>query len=89
VLTNAPLDPDDPVRESECGDCVLCVTHCPSGAIGGDHWSVSDPGKKIVAYEKCSAFKKERHSQEGKPNCGFCVTVCPYSRKNGGQESRE
>ena len=85
VLTNAPLDPDEPVRESECGDCDLCVTHCPSGAIKGDHWSISEPKKKIVAYEKCSALKQERHSLDGKPNCGFCVTVCPYSRKNGGR----
>ncbi|MBS1114568.1 MAG: 4Fe-4S ferredoxin iron-sulfur binding protein [Nitrospirae bacterium] len=89
VLTNAPLKPDDPTRESECGDCVLCVTHCPSGAIRGDHWSVSEPGKKMVAYEKCSALKNERQSLEGKPNCGFCVTVCPYSRKNGGQDNRK
>ena len=89
VLTNAPLDPDEPVRESECGDCDLCVTHCPSGAIRGDHWSISEPKKKIVAYEKCSALKEERHRLEGKPNCGFCVTVCPYSRRNGGQENRK
>lgn len=88
VLTNAPLDPDEPVRESECGDCNLCVMHCPSGAIGGDHWSVSEPKKKIVAYEKCAALKNDRHSLKNKPNCGFCVTVCPYSRKNGGQGSK-
>ena len=85
VLTNAPFEPDKPVRESECGECDLCVTHCPSGAIGGDHWSLSEPKKKIVAYEKCSALKEERQSLKDKPNCGFCVTVCPYSRKNGGQ----
>ena len=80
VLTNAPLDPDDPVRESECGDCDLCVRHCPSGAVKGHHWSIREPGRKIVAYEKCSALKDKRQSLEGKPNCGFCVTVCPYSR---------
>lgn len=89
VLTNAPLDPDEPVRKSECGDCDLCVTHCPSGAIRGDHWSISEPRKNIVTYEKCSALKKKRQSLEGKPNCGFCVTVCPYSRKNGGHGSRK
>jgi len=89
VLTNAPLDPDEPVRESECGDCDLCVTHCPSGAIRGDHWSISEPRKKIVSYDKCSALKKKRQSLEGKPNCGFCVTVCPYSRKKGTQGGNE
>ena len=86
VLTNAPLDPDDPVRESECGDCDLCVRHCPSGAVKGHHWSIQEPGRKIVAYEKCSALKDKRQSLEGKPNCGFCVTVCPYSRKGGAEK---
>jgi epoxyqueuosine reductase len=86
VLTNAPLEPDEPVRESECGDCDLCVTHCPSGAIRGDHWSLSEPRKIIVTYEKCAALKNDRHSLKDKPNCGFCVTVCPYSRKNGGTD---
>jgi len=89
VLTNAPLDPDEPMRESECGDCDLCVTHCPSGAIRGDNWSISEPRKKIVSYDKCLALKQERQSLEGKPNCGFCVTVCPYSRKNGGRGSKK
>ena len=89
VLTNAPLDPDEPVMESECGDCDLCVTHCPSGAIGGEHWSGSEPRKNIVSYDKCLALKQERQSLEGKPNCGFCVTVCPYSRKNGGQGTKK
>jgi epoxyqueuosine reductase QueG len=81
VLTNAPLEPDQPVRESECGDCDLCVKHCPSGAVKGHLWSIREPRKKIVAYEKCTALKDKRQSLEGKPNCGFCVTVCPYSRK--------
>ncbi|MBI5634056.1 MAG: epoxyqueuosine reductase [Nitrospirae bacterium] len=85
VLTNAPLDADEPVRESECGDCVLCVMHCPSGAVKGDHWSISNPRRKLVAYDKCAALKSRRQTLDGKPNCGFCVTVCPYSR-NGKRE---
>jgi epoxyqueuosine reductase len=89
VLTNAPLTPDEPVRESECGDCDLCVTHCPSGAIRGGHWSVNEPLKNMVSYDKCSALKQERQRLEGKPNCGFCVTVCPYSRRNGGKGKKE
>ena len=88
VLTNAPLDPDEPMMESECGNCDLCVTHCPSGAIRGHHWSMSEPRKRIVSYDKCLALKQKRQMLEGKPNCGFCVTVCPYSRKNGGTEKR-
>jgi len=82
VLTNAPLDPDVPVRESLCGECDLCVKHCPSGAVTGTVWSREEPLKKIVNYEKCSSLKKERRLFEEKPNCGLCVTICPYSRNN-------
>jgi ferredoxin len=81
VLTNAPFQADQPVRESECGDCDLCVTHCPSGAIKGQRWSIGNPRLKLVAYEKCTALKSSRQTLDGKPNCGFCVTVCPHSRK--------
>ena len=87
VLTDAPLEPDEPTSESECGECELCVQHCPSGALKGDHWSLGEPLKEIVAYERCNALKNQRHRLEGKPNCGFCVTVCPYSR-NGSKMIR-
>jgi epoxyqueuosine reductase QueG len=80
VLTNAPLDPDSPIIESLCGDCDLCVKHCPSGAVMGKMWSRGEPLEKIVNYEKCRSLKKERRLFEEKPNCGLCVTICPYSR---------
>lgn len=80
VLTNAPIEPDSPVSESQCGDCDLCVKHCPSGAVMGKTWSRREPSKRMVNYEKCSSLKKERRLFEEKPNCGLCITICPYSR---------
>lgn len=80
VLTDAPLEPDAPVSESECGECDLCVRHCPSGALKGRLWSLGAPLAEIVSYDKCRSLKKDRHTFTEKPNCGFCVTVCPYSR---------
>ena len=41
VLTDARLRPDQPVEHCLCGDCTLCVEHCPSGAITGAVWSRS------------------------------------------------
>ncbi len=81
VLTDAPLEADSPVTESQCGDCDLCVKHCPSGAVTGNIWSRGEPLKSIVNYEKCRSLKKERRLFEEKPNCGLCVTICPYSRQ--------
>lgn len=84
VLTDAPLEPDIPTLESKCGDCDLCVKYCPSGAVQGHLWSMRDPQREIVAYEKCRALKKRRNVFDEKPNCGLCITICPYSRKMAG-----
>lgn len=84
VLTNAPLDADEPVTASECGDCDLCVRHCPSGAISGCQWTIQEPLREMVRYEQCRSLKKDRIGFDEKPNCGFCITVCPYSRNARG-----
>ena len=34
VLTDAPLEPDAPMEHSLCGECMLCMKHCP---VAGDH----------------------------------------------------
>jgi hypothetical protein len=43
-------------------------------------WSSGDPLREMVAYEKCRSLKNDRLLLKGKPNCGLCVTICPYSR---------
>lgn len=89
VLTDAPLEADPPVTRSECGDCMLCIQHCPSEAVIGTLWSIEEPLKEMVAYDLCRSLKKGRSKLNGKPNCGFCITVCPYSRKSGPKEEEE
>ncbi len=82
VLTDAPLQTDPPIRESRCGECDLCVKYCPSGAIKGQNWTVESPFMEIVCYEHCRSLKKDIKEFQEKPNCGLCVTICPYSRKS-------
>lgn len=89
VLTDASLEPDDPIESSLCGECDYCVRHCPSGAITGNVWSLDEPYGELVRYERCKSLKRKRHLFEGKPNCGLCVTICPYSRQGGGSEEKE
>ena len=88
VLTDAPLDVDAPVTESQCGECELCVKHCPSGAISGNVWSRREPMKELVRYDRCRSLKGERRALEGKPNCGLCIAICPYSRGAGTERTR-
>lgn len=80
VLTDAPFKPDRPIKESLCGSCTLCVTHCPSEALTGHLWSTEEPYRQIVNYDKCSSLKNGRRLFEDKPNCGLCINICPYSR---------
>jgi len=86
VLTDAPVDTGDPVEESRCGECGLCVEHCPSQALTGASWSREEPYTELIKLERCSTHKKKSRRLQGKPNCGLCITICPYGRKNGSSE---
>jgi ferredoxin len=48
--------------------------------VTGNTWSRRDPLKEIVRYEKCRSLKVRRRLFDEKPNCGLCITICPYSR---------
>ncbi len=82
VLTDAPLDTDGPMEYSLCGDCLLCVTHCPSQAITGAQWSRSAPFVELVRLDVCRGHKASKRKTDGKPNCGLCINICPYGRKD-------
>jgi epoxyqueuosine reductase QueG len=82
VLTDAPLAASAPTETSSCGACTLCRDHCPSGAITGSVWSRGNPFVELVRLGECRGHKAAKRQITGKPNCGLCITVCPYGRKN-------
>jgi epoxyqueuosine reductase len=84
VLTDAPLAPDPPMEHSLCGDCTLCVQYCPSQAITGAEWSRTSPFVELVRLDACRSHKEAKRLTEGKPNCGLCINICPYGRKDEG-----
>ncbi len=81
VLTDAPLDADLPMEHSLCGGCTLCVEYCPSQAITGSAWSRSMPFVELVRLDACRSHKETKRATDGKPNCGLCINICPYGRK--------
>jgi epoxyqueuosine reductase len=81
ILTDAPLETDEPTTEGLCGECDLCVKYCPSGALTGASWSRSDPFGKLIDLNKCRSHKNNKVRSAQKPNCGLCITICPYGRK--------
>jgi epoxyqueuosine reductase len=82
VLTDALLQPDAPIEHSLCGECGLCVEFCPSKAITGSEWSRSAPFTQLVKLAACRGHKEAKRLTEGKPNCGLCINICPYGRKD-------
>ncbi len=82
VLTDARLRPDVPFEQSLCGGCMLCIEHCPSKAITGAEWSRSRPFVELVRLDACRGHKTTKRQTEGKPNCGLCINICPYGRKD-------
>ncbi len=81
VLTDAPIEADKAMEYSWCGDCTLCVDHCPSRAITGAQWSRATPFIELVRLDACRSHKITKRATEGKPNCGLCINICPYGRK--------
>ncbi len=81
VLTDAPLQTDAPAVRSLCGDCTLCMDFCPSHAISGTDWSWGEPYAELVKTKRCAAHKGSTRKTKGKPNCGLCINICPYGRK--------
>jgi epoxyqueuosine reductase QueG len=88
VLTDAPLESDTPFDACMCGECSMCVEHCPSEALQGEEWSRERPFPLLVDTGRCRGHKKMRRTSAGKPNCGLCITICPYGRKQFSMKGR-
>ncbi|MCO7177077.1 tRNA epoxyqueuosine(34) reductase QueG [Sporolactobacillus kofuensis] len=80
MLTNIPFPPDKPATDL-CGDCTICIDHCPTGALvqGGQ-----------LNSHKCIAFLTQTKQELPEPykkaignrlyGCDTCQQVCPYNR---------
>ncbi|HUI68445.1 MAG TPA: 4Fe-4S double cluster binding domain-containing protein [Nitrospirota bacterium] len=89
VLTDARLKPDAPVEHCLCGECMLCIEHCPSKAITGSEWSRSSPFAELVKLNACRSHKAAKRATDNKPNCGLCINICPYGRRNSDMKNAE
>lgn len=79
VVTNLPLTNELPVIENGCGNCKLCQTACPAGAIYGV--VPTTDGERNFDAEKCSRYMKEHFQDVGRGSvCGVCIKVCPKNK---------
>lgn len=81
ILTNLKLESKE-IKESQCGDCRLCVQACPCGAIIGSKWTKNSTRDDIVDAALCSRHMKDKYEKIGRGVvCGMCVSVCPFGTK--------
>lgn len=87
ILTNAPLMAEQPIP-NRCGKCQKCKEACPAGAIRGASWEYHPETREAALdFAKCvDKLTKDFAPRPliGKPICGVCIKVCPWSSRQGG-----
>ncbi len=79
VLTDMPLSPQRERVEFSCGDCNLCVSACPAGAISGKQPSTNR--EDFFDATLCSTHMKKAYQHIGRGSvCGICIKVCPKNK---------
>lgn len=84
LLTNAPLDCEEPITRSRCGACDRCVRHCPAQALKGALWEAGMPREELVDAMKCREKQLEIMTERtgiAADLCGKCFAVCTYTEK--------
>ncbi|MBN1776380.1 MAG: GNAT family N-acetyltransferase [Clostridiales bacterium] len=83
VLTDAPLPLSEPINESLCGDCDVCLRNCPGEAILGPNWSIEKRREDFYSILACrkACLQRTWKTRPGMSVCGLCITVCPYTQK--------
>lgn len=75
ILTNMPLEPDQPVA-NQCGDCSLCVEECPEDALTLQNFEDHpDSREDVLDVSTCL----------GDDGCMICMTVCPWGQDKNEQ----
>jgi epoxyqueuosine reductase QueG len=69
VLTDMQLEADAPL-DPGCGECTVCISSCPAGAIKQEQTDFDHRG----CYEMLTVFKNKRNI--GHHICGLCVKAC-------------
>jgi len=69
ILTDAPIDPDQPLRDSlirpECDACRICVRTCPAGALR-ENGSMDTHACRDYLFTTLGGLR-----------CGLCIRHCP------------
>jgi epoxyqueuosine reductase len=91
LILNIELDYDKPFTGDYCGDCRLCIEHCPTSAINENH---TIDARKCIAnltIENRGPILEELIPKLGRRvyGCDRCQEVCPWNRDARTHHTRE
>jgi len=82
LLTDMPLQVNNPVVQSQCEDCRACVDNCPVGAIKGKLWSQTTPRSELFDVARCYDYLWSSKATLGRrQTCGVCLKICPIGQE--------
>jgi len=81
IVTDVELHYDIPVEE-KCGNCILCIEACPTGALVGPH---ELDVRKCISHLTMEQKKPLEVSLKNKLNnfiygCDICQEACPWNK---------
>jgi len=86
VLIEYDLGPtENPIEESLCGKCNICIEECPAKAATGKLWNIGIDRNEFYDPFKCKEKCKELTKTRINKNiviCGICISVCPRGKEN-------
>lgn len=83
LITDAPLECNQPIDASKCGECCLCVKACPAQALTGIKWEKQMKRAQIIDVHKCYETQKKImfvNTGIDYDLCGKCFAVCAYTQ---------
>lgn len=79
ILTDMPLDFDQPITDSECDDCTNCQDACPVDAINPQKWNDRLNRSDIIDIETCSEYIIDQY--KAGLGCTKCMSECKITQK--------
>ena len=79
ILTDMPLEFDNPITDSECDECENCQNACPVKAINPQKWNDRLNRKDIIDIEACSEYIIDQYKNG--LGCIKCMSECKLTQE--------